>query len=141
MERGQLNRESGVLLIHYIRFIRNVQILKPRLHTSDHMLVLGVLQSEPRDQGRKQFPLAPPVGPATRVDSLFDTTMNHVAKWISDGTWRVADKLADARRAVRPNQTEVRRLTRALKASFQEDQRARTRGVGEGIEALLRQKA
>jgi hypothetical protein len=112
-EDGNVTLRCDYLLALDRRFIRNVQILKPRLHTSEYIMVLGVLQSEPPEahqqhmQGRKQFPLAPPVGPAMRVDSLLDTTMNHIAKgmpavraprapWISDGTWRVGDKLADA---------------------------------------------
>jgi hypothetical protein len=67
----------------------NVCLKDPRLFTSDHLLVLGVLPASPaHDHGRylrsrRRFPLRHPQwGPQTRAWQ----------SWISDETWRMVDE-------------------------------------------------
>ena len=60
--------------------------------------------------------------------------------WISDASWRLVDQKNALCRLPGPlNYTEYRRLTRRLKASFQEDRKQRTATAGALAEAELNQ--
>ena len=91
------------------------------------------------------MPLLPPKDP-TREDKLFGDLWWAVPKpherekhrilWISDETWRLADKRVSARRGTRVR-ARLRRLGRAVRASLKGDRRRRVEEVGKDVEALL----
>ena len=113
---------------------RNVAVRDPR-HNSYHYMVVGQLWGGTAREdvryikGRRRLPLLPPKEP-TREDKLFGDLRravpkpheheNHRNAWISDKTWRLADKRVLARRGTRVR-ARLRRLVRAVKASLKGD--------------------
>ena len=113
---------------------RNVAVQDPR-HNSDHYMVVGNLRGGTAREhvqyikGRRRMPLLPPKEP-TREDKLFGDLRWAVPKpherekhrnaWISDETWRLADKRVSARRGTRVR-ARLRRLGRAVRANLKGD--------------------
>ena len=60
----------------------------------------------------------------------------HRNAWISDKTWRLANKRVSARRGTRV-QARLQRLGRAVRASLKGDRRQRVEDAGKDVEALL----
>ena len=91
------------------------------------------------------MPLKPPKEP-TREDELFGYLRRAVPKshdrgkhsnaWISEETWRIADKRVSAKRGTRVR-VRLRRLGRAFRASLKGDRKRRVEDVGKDVEALL----
>lgn len=137
------------------RIFANVCIRDPRHFTSDHLMVMGILQSATHRanqtylRGRKRFPLRPTkMGPATKVDSLFQQLKSSIPKavydrntprraWISDKTWKLVDQRSALGRSPTYTQKEHRRLSRAVKASLREDRKQRCASVGQEVESYL----
>ena len=139
------------------RIFKKVCIRNPRHFASDHLALLGTIQSRTVGEnraylrGRKAYPLQPPSrGPLSRVDSLFTELKSHVEKptresrratsWISAGTWALIDQHAQARKCEFPDQALTRRLKRSIQSSLAEDRKQRTLKVGLEIEDLLAKK-
>ena len=120
-------------------------------HNTDHYMVLGCLHSAPEREhakyltGRKKLPLRPPAEP-TREDGIFATLRRSVPKphardrrmneWISEDTWRLVDKRVSARRGTRV-QARIRRLSREIAESLEEDRKRRLETAGKDVETLL----
>ena len=91
------------------------------------------------------MPLQPPNAP-TREDELFRDLRRAVPKpherdkhrnaWISEETWRIADKRVSAKRGTRVR-ARLRRLGRAFRASLKGDRKRRVEDAGKDVEALL----
>ena len=60
----------------------------------------------------------------------------HSNAWISDKTWRLADKRVLARRGTRVR-ARLRRLGRAIRARLKGDRRRRVEEAGKDVETLL----
>ena len=124
------------------QIIRRYRIRDPRHFTTDHKLVCGTLTSNTFKEnkaylnGRSKFPYrTPKMGPSSRLDSIChdveQAALPPVSKpeqrsksWISDASWQLVDQKNALCRLPGPlNYTEYRRLTRRLKASFQEDRK------------------
>ena len=132
------------------RLLWNLSVWDPR-HNTNHYMVLGCLHSAPEKEhtkyltGRKQLPLRPPSDP-TREDGIFAALRRAVPKpharerrkngWILEDTWRIVDERVSARKKTR-DQTQIRRLSRAIAASLKGDKRRRVETAGEEVEALL----
>ena len=140
------------------RMFSNVCLKDPRLFTSDHLLVLGVLPASPaRDHGRylrsrRRFPLRPPQwGPQTRADALFQSLTDAIPapvpatkrawqSWISDETWRMVDERSALRRRPNHDRAEARRLDRRIQQALRADRKRRAAAAGEAIQASLTQR-
>ena len=101
----------------------NVSVRDPR-HNTDHYIVVSHLRSTTARyhsryiKGRRKMPLKPPTEP-TREDKLFKALQRAVPKpherekhknaWISEETWRLANKRVSARRGTRVR-ARIRRL-------------------------------
>lgn len=137
--------------------LTKVSICDPCLFDSDHCLVAGNYQAEPPARNasylneRRWFPLkVSKWGPLSWCEALIEelhsqipaatrASRRAVHPWISEATWKLVDERASAWRSptLPYNQTEYRRLSRMIKWSFAEDQRARVQTAGTFIESKL----
>ena len=120
-----------------------ISVQDPR-HNSYHYLVIGCLHIASLKEhsrylgGRKKLPLLPPKEP-TREDTIFTALRRAVPKprvrearkneWISAATWRLVNERVSARRDPKKDQTLIRKLGRAIRASMATDRRRRAEEV------------
>jgi exonuclease III len=138
------------------RMFKNVSLRDPRLYTSDHYMVHGILlfnqsrrQHLAYNRARKRFPLRPPKGgPMTRADALFQALKLNITPptrverrarraWISATTWKLVDQRSAMQKVANHDRAAVRRLSRSIHQSFRVDRKARAARAGAEIETAL----
>jgi len=141
-------------------YFKNVQLVDPRIHRSDHYVVKATIKSAPRKaqrkylQGRKKFPL-PPITPNsptfTQADQLFMELKSYMprpkqkqphlwADWLSTNAKQLIcqrSQLAKSNTQKKDNRPELRRLSREIDKSRKEDTKRRTETAAAEIEACL----
>jgi len=144
-------------------YFRNVQLVDPRIHRSDHHVIKATIKTVPRKaqrkylQGRKKFPLRPitPNSPTfTQADQLFMELKSYVprpkqkqshlwADWLSTHTKQLIRKrsqLAKSNTHKKDNRPELRRLSREIDKSRKEDTKRRTETAAAEIEACIEEQ-
>ena len=136
------------------RMFTKVALRDPRLFSSDHLMVMGMLLSAPKRSNkgylgsRKRFPLRTPKwGPKTKVNALFQKLKDAAEPpehrkrkdrmWVSEATWKLVDERAELRRDPSHDRAYARRLTRRIRQSFKDDRKRRVEAAGAAIEAKL----
>jgi len=145
---------------HLWKNFRNMQLVDPRIHPSDHCMIKATLKGAPRKaqrkylQGRKKFPLPTikPTSPSfTQADQLFlelksfmprpKQKQPHLWKdWLSKHTKQLIRKRSDLAKSnthKKDNRGELRSLGRQVKKSKDEDLKRRTEAAAAAIEACL----
>ncbi len=125
----------------------------PQFHHSDHRAVVATfwggsvhwLKSYQRDHQR--FPLKLSQGEETKHTKTFSCLVAECIKpelckwhrndWISDKTWALAGQQTALRRVEKLSRAEGRWTKHLIWASLHKDRAARTKGVGDAIEAEL----
>ena len=126
----------------------NMCLKNPRLFTSDHSLILGVLPASPScehgkySRARRRFPLRTPQwGPQTRADALYQALKESIPpaeaatrrvrkSWVSDETWRLVDERSALTRTLNHDRAAARRLARRIQAAFRADRKRRAAEAG-----------
>ena len=149
---GRVQSTCDYILATDRKILRNVQWKRPRLHTSDHVMLLGSLMTAKAKanarylRSRKRFPLRPlRTNDKGESDLLIDELKEFIEPdpqdrrthkaWVSSDTWNLVDQLATARREQRPPDV-WKRLQREVKAAFKADRLRRAQEAGATIESL-----
>ncbi len=133
--------------------LRRVAFQSPRFHDSDHWAFIATfwggsahwLKSYQCD--RQRFPLRLSHGEETEQTNMFSHFVAECVKpelrkrpgndWILDRTWALVGQRMALRHVGKLPRAEGRRAKRLIWASLRNDKRARTKGVGNAIEAEL----
>ena len=149
-EERAIRSQTDYLLGTDRSLFRNVAVQDPR-HNSDNYMLVGHLRSGTAREharyirGRRKMPLQLPKEP-TREDELFGYLRWAVPKpherekhrntWISEETWRLANKRVSAKRGTIVR-ARLRRLGRAFRAILKGDRKRRVEDAVKDLEALL----
>ena len=134
------------------RRFRRVGLRKPRHHDSDHRAVIAIVRGGKTKRlgayrrRRRRIPLrlARPLG---RLETAFEEAKEackavpprkrEANSWISEATWALVDHRAMLRYRGDLSQRVQRMLGRRIRASLQDDRKARTARVGTAIQGHL----
>jgi exonuclease III len=151
-ERGgtQLKNICDYILVQEREDFQAFQIKQPR-YDSDHRLIKGILRLQStKDQlqymrQRSKFPITIQPSEYSSADKIMEKLSKEIEKpekvkdrqnsWITEGTWQLIDKKADARR--KKDADLVQELKKQINKNLKEDRKARTDRVAEQIEKHL----